>query len=298
MSASLFARRTLQAVFAALAFAGAAQAATHENFQDLSIDVVGSGRPVLMIPGLDSAASTWADTCAALQPAQCHLVQLPGFAGLPAVPNEHFLEGMRDRLLAYIAARHLGPVPVVGHSLGGELALMMAMKSPASVSKLVIVDSLPFLGAVRDPSATPASTRPMAEQMRTQMAGATLQQTEASVRPMSRGMARAPADADRLVAWSLASDRATTAQAWYELWTTDLRADLGAIHCPTLVLGSWAAYAPMGATEDSTRAIFATQYAALDGVRIHMSKAGYHFLMWDDRAWLVDEVKAALGDGA
>ena len=43
-------------------------------------------RPVLMIPGLNSAASVWTETCAALQPGvQCHIVQLPGFAGAPAV---------------------------------------------------------------------------------------------------------------------------------------------------------------------------------------------------------------------
>ncbi len=302
MSASNFTRRAWCAALVALACIDGAQAAPapalHERFQDLAVDVVGSGRPVLMIPGLDSAASTWADTCAALQPAQCHMVQLPGFAGLPAVPSAHFLEDMRDRLLAYIDARHLGPVPVVGHSLGGELALMMAAKSPASVSRLVIVDSLPFLGAVRDPSATPASTRPVAEQMRAQMAGATPEQTEAAVRPMARGMAHAQADVDRLVGWSLASDRATTAQAWYELWTTDLRSQIGAIRCPTLVLGSWAAYAPVGATEDSTRAIFTGQYAALAGVRVHMSKEGYHFLMWDDPAWFVGEVREALRDGS
>jgi len=302
MSAITFLRRASTAL--ALALAGAAASAaptptsTHETFRDMSVDVAGNGRAVLLIPGLNSAASTWTATCAALQPVQCHVVQLPGFVGLPAVPSAHWLEDMRDRLLAYVDARHLGPVVVVGHSLGGELALMMAIKSPASVSRLVIVDSLPFLGAVRDPSATPESTRAMAEQMRAQMAGATRAQVEASVRPMARGMAQAPADVDRLVAWSLASDRGTSAQAWYELWTTDLRADIAAIRCPTLALGSWAAYAPMGATEDSTRSIFAAQYAALPGARIHMSKAGYHFLMWDDPAWFVDEVRAALRDGA
>ena len=307
MTASTSIRRVALGLFALTAalglvpsaIAAPAPATAHETFRDIQVDVIGHGRPVLMIPGLNSPASVWQDTCAALQPVECHVVQLPGFAGLPALApaSASFLDDMRDRLLAYIEARRLGPVAVVGHSLGGELALMMAMKSPRDVDRLVIVDSLPFLGAVRDPAATPASMQPVASGMRTQMLAATPAQTEAGVRQFARTMAHAPEDVDRIVAWGVASDRATTAQAWYELWTTDLRPDLGAIRCPVLVLGSWAAYAPMGATQESTREIFAKQYAALPGVQIHMSAAGYHFLMWDDPDWLVTEVRGALQAG-
>lgn len=57
--------------------------AAPERFQELSVEVVGEGRPELMIPGLDSAADTWRETCRALQfeKVQCYLVQLPRFAG-------------------------------------------------------------------------------------------------------------------------------------------------------------------------------------------------------------------------
>nr|WP_231109289.1 hypothetical protein [Stenotrophomonas maltophilia] len=68
--------------------------------------------------------------------------------------------------------------------------------------------------------------------------------------------------------------------------TTDLRASIASISAPTLVLGSWAGYQPMGATEESTRAVFRTQYAELQGVQIAMSAQGFHFLMWDDPRWL------------
>ena len=52
-----------------------------EQFQGLAVEVIGSGRAVLMIPGLNSHADTWRETCAALQAerVQCHIVTLPGF---------------------------------------------------------------------------------------------------------------------------------------------------------------------------------------------------------------------------
>ncbi len=267
-------------------------AATTE-FHDLRVDVVGQGRPVLMIPGLNSAASTWDQTCAALQPGvQCHIVQLPGFAGAPAVATDNFLNGMRDRLLAYVDDRRLDRPVVMGHSLGGVLALEMAAEKPGRIDRLVIVDSLPFLAGIR--GATPEAARGMAAGMRQQMLSATQEQWEAGARQGSMGMSRNPANNERVYGWSLASDRATSAQAMSELWGEDLRPLLPRIKTPTLVLGAWAAFEPMGSTLDSTKKIFEAQYAGLDGARIAMSQRGFHFLMWDDADWLVGEVKGFL----
>ena len=61
-----------------------------------------------------------------------------------------------------------------------------------------------------------------------------------------------------------------------------------------LVLGAWAAYAQYGSTKESTRAIFAQQYAKLPQTRIEMSEAGRHFLMYDDTAWFLAQTDAFL----
>lgn len=226
---------------------------------------------------------------------QCHIVQLPGFAGAPAVAAEPFLPAMRDRLLAYLDDRGLDQPVVMGHSLGGALALEMAAEKPGRIGRLVIVDALPFIGGLR--GMTPEVARGMAAGMRQQMLGGSAAQWEAGVRQSAPGMTRNPANAERIVAWGLASDRATTAQAMSELWGEDLRPLLPRITAPTLVLGSWAAYERMGSTLDSTRSIFESQYAGLNGAKVAMSQRGYHFLMWDDADWLVGEVKGFLAAG-
>ncbi len=43
----------------------------------------------------------------------------------------------------------------MGHSLDGVLTLWLASQDPDLVGPLIIVDSLPFLGAIMDPKATP-----------------------------------------------------------------------------------------------------------------------------------------------
>ena len=283
------------AAAALLLAAGLAQAAT-ETFQGMTVEVVGTGRPVLMIPGLNSGAETWRETCAALQDAkiQCHLVNLPGFAGVPAVAADPFLPDMRDRLLAYARARQLDRPAVVGHSLGGVLALQMAIAAPEAVGPMVIVDSLPFFAAVMNPAATPATARPMAEGMRQQMRASDeatyLQGLDANLGGMTQSADRL----ELLKRWGRASDRGTTSQAMFDMMQFDLRDDLARVRAPTLVLGAWAAYAPLGSTKESTRNIFATQYAKLEGVRIEMSEGGYHFLMWDDPTWLQSHLRTFL----
>ncbi|WP_411832881.1 alpha/beta fold hydrolase [Pseudoxanthomonas mexicana] len=266
-----------------------------ETFEGISVEVVGQGRPVLMIPGLSSGAEVWRETCAALQPqVQCHMVQLPGFAGLPPVKEERFLEGMRDRLLRYVQARGLRQPAVMGHSLGGVLALQMGIARPQAVGPLVIVDSLPFLPAAQNPAATVETVRPMVEGMRAQTQAADETAYRAQSDAVARSMVRTPERVGTVADWSVASNRATTAQAMYELMTTDLRGEIAAIRSPTLVLGAWAAYAPHGATLESTTAIFRTQYAGLEGVRVEVSQSGYHFLMWDDPQWLQAQVREFL----
>lgn len=293
---------TLCRIGASLALAGlslishTAQAAP-ETFQDLQISRSGEGRPVLMIPGLNSPASVWTETCAQLQPGvRCLMVQLPGFAGSPALSKpEDFLQQMKGQLQALLQQEAPQGASVVGHSLGGVLGLMLAAdKQGKTVKQLVVVDSLPFLPGIQNPAATVEQVKPMAEGMRQGMRNAPPEGLRAQLTPMMAGMTRQSERIEDLVQWGLNSDRNTTAQAMYELWTTDLRPQLSQIQVPTTVLGAWAAYERMGSTQASTRAIFERQYADLKGLNLQMSDKGYHFLMWDDPSLVVGAIKKAL----
>nr|WP_231109290.1 alpha/beta fold hydrolase [Stenotrophomonas maltophilia] len=173
---------------------GPAHAATDSTAGKVQVEVVGKGRPLLMIPGLNSSAEVWRETCLALKDAQCHLVQLPGFAGAaPADPRPaEFLPAMRRQLLAYLHDGHLGPVVVIGHSLGGLLGLQMAQAEPKAVSALVVVDALPFLPAARDPNATVERARPMADELRKGMLATDAVQWQAQLKAGLAGMTRDP----------------------------------------------------------------------------------------------------------
>jgi pimeloyl-ACP methyl ester carboxylesterase len=270
------------------------------TFEGMDIEIKGTAANknalLVFIPGLNSGKETFATTCDYFQQNyQCHLIQLPGFAGLAPQKNDaDFLTTRRDAVIHYLQQQVAGKVTLVGHSLGGTLSLMIALKAPELVDKLVIVDALPFYPAIQNPALTADLMRPQAEQMRTMMNNQSDADYQTNALANIRGMSNNPASMTLLSEWSKISDRSTTTQAMFELMTTDLRKDIADIHQPTLVLGAWAAYKNYGSTKESTTTIFKQQYAELPQVAISLSDTAYHFITWDDDDWVNQQISQFL----
>lgn len=244
------------------------------------VDVSGYGAPMILIPGLASPGRIWESTLAHFHGEyETHVLTLAGFAGQAPIDEELFLERVRDDLARYIRDTELERPVIVGHSLGGFLALWLAASKPDLVGPVITVDGLPFLPAVfAGPEATPESMRPQAEIMQTQMASQPPEGFEQGQKAMMRTMITDTALADRVARWTSKSDPGTVAQAMYELFTVDLRPRLPEIRSPVLVYGSWIAY---GAREQ-VLANFQREFAAVPDVEIVLSETGRHFLMYDD----------------
>ena len=99
---------------------------------------------------------------------------------------------------------------------------------------------------------------------------------------------------DIAAGWSADSDTPTVAQSMYEMYTVDIRADLGKIKVPTLVLGAWIAYQPYGSTRESTLKLYTDQYEKLSNVTVDMTDKGNHFIMWDDPEYFYGWLKKFL----
>jgi len=261
------------------------------------VEVSGHGPPMILIPGLASSGETWTTTVAHLRERYtCHVLTLAGFAGVPPTEGA-LLPTVEAALVSYIASHKLVKPVVMGHSLGGELTLMLAADHPALVGPIVIVDSLPFLGAMLGAS-TADEAMPTIGGMRAGMAAMPQAQYEAGVRSgqSTNAMATAPADQQRVIAWGLASDRATFQNAMLALFGTDLRRVLPRVTAPALVIGTWIGWGSGPGARADAVARFRDQYTGLSRLHFAVTDTARHFVMFDDLPWFTRELDKFLAD--
>jgi len=258
------------------------------------VEVTGRGPAMMLIPGLASSAKVWDSVVAHYRDRyQCHVFTLAGFAGQPPIEIS-LLPAVRDGLAAYIREKQLQHPVVVGHSLGGAVALSIAEVHPNLVGPLVIVDSVPFFGGITNPNTTPESAAKQAEQLRQRMLAASPQQRMAFERSLLASMISDPAKVDVAMQWYAQSDPRTVANALGDLFSLDLRPGLDRIQVPVLVFATWIA----SGARDKVEQVFRQQYVGLKNWRLVMADRARHFVMWDDPETLLKETDAFLSSGS
>lgn len=97
------------------------------------------GEPLLLLHGLGGAAANWALLAPQLaRTRRVCVVDLPGHAGSEPLPAAPGLAPFADRAAAVAESEGLLPADVVGHSLGGLVALRLAVRRPEAVRRLVL----------------------------------------------------------------------------------------------------------------------------------------------------------------
>lgn len=261
----------------------------------LSVEVVGSGPDVVLVPGLSSSPDVWRSTIEAVPGYRYHLVHVAGFAGKPAGANASgpVVEPVAEEIARYIREAGLARPAIVGHSLGGAWAMMVAARHPDLVGRAMVVDMMPFMGAMfGGPTATPESLKPIAERLRTGIATAEVEARRKQIEQTIAGMVRTEALRSGIVGHSLASDPAASAQAMYDLIVADLRPDVARIKVPLTVLYVTPAGAPV--TDAQIEQYYAMSYAGAPQAVLKRIPDSYHFIMLDAPDRFRSELKAFL----
>ncbi|UDF05201.1 alpha/beta fold hydrolase [Asticcacaulis sp. AND118] len=285
-----------------IACASGARAAT--PFPDaltarFSVEVVGNGPDLILIPGLNCSREVCEATADRLKARyRLHLVNIAGFAGEPAAANAQgpVIVPTVEALNAYIAQNGLKDPVVVGHSLGGLMGLKLAADHPQSLSRLIVVDALPFIGVLFNPAATAETIAPQAAQMRDRLLrlddAAYRAQQDAIVAALPESKTEADRNQRRIALWGAASDRRVSAQALYDDMVMDLRPDLPKIAVPVHVFVPH--HASMPYTAEQTAAFYTEQYAGAARLNIVRIEASRHFIMYDQPQAFAAALDAAL----
>jgi pimeloyl-ACP methyl ester carboxylesterase len=149
---------------------GVADAKAHLNGIELAWRDVGLGdsRPVLLLHALGQHSGDWDFVARGLSDAGYRAVS-PDFRGHAAsgTAREYSFEAMRDDTLALIEHLGLEHFTLIGHSMGGTVAYLVAETIPGRVKALIIEDTPPPGGPVamarRPRAGTPQEFVPTAQ---------------------------------------------------------------------------------------------------------------------------------------
>lgn len=102
----------------------------------------GNGPALLLIHGLAGSSSTWADVLPQLSE-QFTVVSpdLPGHGDSDKAPGDYSLGSLASILRDLLAVLDIERATIIGHSLGGGIAMQFAYQYPESCDRLVLVDS-------------------------------------------------------------------------------------------------------------------------------------------------------------
>ncbi|OYX79496.1 MAG: alpha/beta hydrolase [Brevundimonas sp. 32-68-21] len=277
------------------AFFKAAQASAFVSDR-LSVEVVGAGPDVILIPGFGCSREVWRTTADRLKAThRVHLVQLAGFAGEAWSHGDGpFVQPVVEELDRYIRSQGLERPAVIGHSMGALAGLVLAQQHPEAVGRLMSVDSLPFFGALRGPQVTVEAMRPAAEQTAQTLLALSDESFRAAQVGSAQGMTRDAALRVRLVDWTTGSDRKAMAAAMRDVLLTDARPGLANLSVPVTAL--YASDADGGAPAAQADQAWGHEYATLPGVKLIRVDGSRHFIMADQPQRFAELVDQFLAD--
>ena len=262
----------------------------------ITVTVTGQGPDVILIPGLASSAHVWDATVAHISAHhRVHVVQVAGFAGTPAGSNASgpVFEPVVGAIHDYIAANHLQGAAVIGHSLGGTMAMRLAIAHPGDAGKLLIVDALPYMGMMFGPQMTVTMVQPQATMMRDQVVNGTQEAyAAAEAAQMARLIKSENAAASAAIAAAQASDHRVVGQALYDDLVTDLRPDIAKITVPVTMLYPWEEGS--GAPQQVFDTLYTGAFAALPHGKVERIDGSRHFIMIDQPEVFLAKVDAFL----
>ncbi|MBV8328042.1 alpha/beta hydrolase [Chryseobacterium sp.] len=253
-----------------------------EKQYPFEVKKAGQGKQSLIfIPGFASSGEVWNETTAKFEKNfTCYTLTMAGFAGTRPGADASFKDWEKE-IAAYIKNNKIEKPIIIGHSMGGGLALAIAADYPQLIGKIVIVDTLPCLAAISDPKFTSKENNDCSSTINKLTA-----MTDEQFRQMqTQAIPRLLADTsmqETVISWSMKSDRKTFAKMYCDFYNTDLRQTIKNIQCPSLIL--------LESFFVNLKPVIEDQYKNLKNANMQYASKGLHFIMYDDKDWYFNQL--------
>jgi pimeloyl-ACP methyl ester carboxylesterase len=250
----------------------------------LHVDRYGSGsQNLILIPGLGSGPWAWYGTIAHFSPKYTiYALTLAGFDGRPATTEAPLISAFSDDFWQMLSSHDIKSPVVIGHSLGGTLAFLLAEQHPEKLRAIIAADGLPIFPLLAGKTVDERTT--IANQA-AGMYGAL--SANGALSYETNFMQTIGTDDPDLVAPTAkleASSDPKAVAAWLQIdLITDLRPELPAISIPALEIMPYdpAVGAKAGFTQDQGVAFYRSLLIGTPQATVVAIAPSKHFVMLD-----------------
>jgi len=268
-----FAKLSIAIVIAAFKFTVYGQSSNYP----FEVTISGKGsQSIIFIPGFACSGKVWDETKILYENNYtCYILTMSGFAGVPPQSKPTFTS-WEKAIATYMQQNKIVQPIIVGHSMGGGLAMALAADYPDLISKIVVVDALPCLPAFINSSFQVKENNDCSA-MVSQITSATHEQFYQMQKQTIPRLLADTSKQELVVEWSVKSDRTTFAEMYCDFSNTDLRMKISAVTCPVLILleSQFANFKPA----------INEQFKNLKTANLQYATKGLHFIMYDDKEW-------------
>lgn len=240
--------------------------------QEIVYRAAGDGQPIILLHGFVNSSALWNDTIAAFQQDyRLYALDLPGHGqSPPRIPWK--LREVAEIVAAWQRVLEIEQATLIGHSMGGALAMLLAAARPDLVKRLVLVN----------PAGLPIQQPVLRAFTRAGLGFSLRQQARAANGSIS------PRSQQALALWQAAED----------VLSCDLRPELSDIHCPTtLIWGTGDRLLPLQSAVILQRLISGAELILLPNLRHRPHRANPQIFQTILRDVLAREVAAANSQG-
>jgi pimeloyl-ACP methyl ester carboxylesterase len=178
---------------------------------------------IVLVHGLGSSAAVWDELVPYLQGCEVWTYELPGHGSSPPLPGLTLSTAVED-LARFIAEHDIVYPSLVGHAMGGVIAMRYALDHPRDVKRLVVIDAAP------KQLATP--------EQKMQITDGLTKDYDRFVARMFLNMSPRKDVTERVLDQALRTDSASFITLLMSSFDFDLTADLPGLTPPLLVIGS------------------------------------------------------------
>ena len=223
-----------------------------------------------------------------------YAVTLPGFGGSeppPKPPADQlglWLQNAVDAIRDFARETKLEKPVLVGHSMGGHLALRLAIEHPGEFSAIISIDGAPVtpLGGLDPDSVSMADRKTAAREVAALRQSFGANQWNAHQQLRAGTEVKDPQAADRLAQMFVSVPPAVTIQYMADFMSADLRPQLARIVDRTLVIASLPTGDMLPGMEPSARAAWAALVKGASNTKLVFFDHSRHFIQFDRPAEL------------